>query len=103
MFEPASAPLPTDFDDRREQPADAQLEQLGHVLMAEVIDGLSDTQLEDFRTIICEALLGAFHSAAQRIERDADKQRDMINRPVRDNDGSEIADVELQEATAKTR
>jgi hypothetical protein len=103
MFEPSFAPLPTVFDDSRELPADAQLEQLGHVLMTEVIDVLGDTQLEDFRTTICEALIGAFHSAAQRIERDADKQRDEINRLVRDNDGSEIADVELQAATARTR
>jgi hypothetical protein len=103
MFEPSFAPLPNLCDDSREQPPEAQLEQLGHVLMTEVIDVLSDTQLEDFRTTICEALIGAFHSAAQRIERDADKQRDVINRLVRDNDGSELADVELQEATAKAR
>ncbi|HKR88604.1 MAG TPA: DUF2493 domain-containing protein [Phenylobacterium sp.] len=103
MFEPYFAPLPTAFDDSREQPPEAQLEQLGHVLMAEVVDVLSDTQLEDFRTTICEALIGAFHSAAQRIEREADKQRDEINRLMRENDGSEVADVELQEATAKTR
>lgn len=103
MFEPSFAPLPTVLDDSREQPPEAQLEQLGHVLMAELVDVLSDTQLEDFRTTVCEALIGAFHSAAQRIERDADKHRDEINRLVRENDGSEIADVELQEATAKTR
>ncbi|CAN7661429.1 DUF2493 domain-containing protein [Phenylobacterium sp. LjRoot225] len=103
MFQPSFSPLPTAFDDGREQPPEAQLEQLGHALMTEVIDVLSDTQLEDFRTLICEALIGAFHSAAQRIDRDADNQRDDINRLVRDNDGSEIADVELQQAIAKTR
>jgi hypothetical protein len=102
MFEPSFAHLPTALDDSREQAPLPALEQLGHVLMTEVIDVLTDTQLEDFRTTICEALIGAFHSAAQRIERDADKQRDDINRLMRENDGSEIADVELQEATAKT-
>jgi hypothetical protein len=103
MFEPSFSPLPTLQDDSREQPASAQLEQLGHVLMTEVIDVLSDTQLEDFRPLICESLIGAFHSAAQRIDREADKSRDSINQLSRENDGSEVADVELQEAIAKTR
>jgi hypothetical protein len=50
-----------------------------------------------------EALIGAFHSAAGRIEREADRARDLMRRLDRDFDGSEAADVELQEATAKAR
>ena len=50
-----------------------------------------------------EALIGAFHSAAQRIERDADRARDELNRLSRDFDGSEIADTEMQDATRKAR
>jgi hypothetical protein len=42
------------------------------------------------------------HSAAQRIERDADKTRDTLNGLIRDFDGSEILDVEIQEATLKS-
>jgi hypothetical protein len=71
--------------------------------MTELIDVISDTALEDFQTILGEALIGAFHSAAGRIERDADRARDTMRSLDRDFDGSEAADVELQEATAKAR
>src|SRR5690606_30072401 len=47
--------------------------------------------------------IGAFHSVAGRIERDADRARDTMRRLDRDFDGSETADVELQEATARAR
>ena len=77
--------------------------QLGRALMTELIDVISDTALEDFQTILGEALIGAFHSAAGRIERDADRARDTMRSLDRDFDGSEAADVELQEATAKAR
>ncbi|RZJ41429.1 MAG: DUF2493 domain-containing protein, partial [Brevundimonas sp.] len=42
-------------------------------------------------------------SAAGRIERDADRARDAMRALDRDFDGSEAADTELQEATAKAR
>ncbi|MFJ6024298.1 DUF2493 domain-containing protein [Brevundimonas sp. NPDC092305] len=71
--------------------------------MTELLDAIADTALEDVQTILAEALIGAFHSAAGRIERDADKARDRMRLLDRDFDGSEAADVELQEATAKAR
>ena len=102
--------LDTDFDDQaaalgdpRTYPLEAQLAQLGTAIMTELLDAVDDTGLEDWRTVLCESLIGAFHSAAGRIERDADKGRDAMQRLERDFDGSEMADTELQEATAKVR
>ncbi|WP_426000315.1 hypothetical protein [Caulobacter sp. DWR1-3-2b1] len=91
------------LDDPRVHPAEDALQQLGHALMNEVLDVFSETALEDFQSIICESLIGASHSAAQRIEREADKARDDLNRFARDFDGSEIADTEMQAATQKAR
>ena len=89
--------------DQRPHPTEDALVQLGRALMTELLDVISDTALEDFQTILGEALIGAFHSAAGRIERDADRSRDTMRSLDRDFDGSEAADTELQEATAKAR
>lgn len=91
------------LEDPRPYPQDEALQQLGHALMNEVLDLITDTALEDFSSLVCEALIGAFHSAAGRIERDADKARDALGVLVRDFDGSEILDVEIQEATRQAR
>jgi hypothetical protein len=91
------------LDDARPHPAEDALAQLGCCAMTELLDLLADTALEDFQTVLAEALIGAFHSAAQRIEREADRVRDELGRLVRDFDGSEVADTDLQEATRRTR
>lgn len=109
---PFSASSKTDsaFDDLaaalgdvRPHPTEEALVQFGRALMTELVDVISGTALEDYRTILGEALIGAFHSAAGRIERDADRARDAMRALDRDFDGSEAADAELQEATAKAR
>ncbi|HEY1562078.1 MAG TPA: DUF2493 domain-containing protein [Caulobacteraceae bacterium] len=92
-----------ELEDPRPYPQEDALAQLGHGLMNEVLDLVTETALEDITGLVCEALIGAFHSAAQRIERDGDKARDALNGLVRDFDGSEILDVEIQEATRKAR
>lgn len=91
------------LEDPRAYPQEDALHQVGHAVMNEVLDLITDTALEDFTGLICEALIGAFHSAVGRIERDADKARDALNGLVRDFDGSEILDVEIQDATRKAR
>jgi hypothetical protein len=91
-----------DTSDGRPYPDDDALEHLGGAIMQELLDVILDTPLED-HSVIAEGLLGGLHTAAQRIEREADKARDEINRGVRDFDGSEVADTDLQEATAKAR
>jgi hypothetical protein len=91
------------LEDPRPYPQEEALLQIGHGLMNEVLDLVIDTPLEDFSGLICEAMIGAFHSAAQRVERDADKARDGLNGLLRDFDGSEILDVEIQEATRRAR
>ncbi|EJL35695.1 pyruvate carboxylase [Caulobacter sp. AP07] len=91
------------LDDPRPHPPEDALTQLGQCTMTELLDVLADTALEDFQTTLAEALIGAFHSAAQRIEREADRARDDLGRQVRDFDGSEIGDTDLQEATRRTR
>jgi YspA, cpYpsA-related SLOG family len=95
--------LTASLGDMRPHPTEDSLVQLGRALMAELVDLISDTALEDYQTLLCEGLIGAFHSAAGRIERDADRARDTMRQLDRDFDGSEAADVELQEATAKAR
>ena len=87
------------LEDTRTHPPEAALQQLGSCLMTELLDIVGDTALEDFHVMIGEALIGAFHSVAQRIERDADKARDQLAGLVRDFDGSEVLDTEIQEAT----
>jgi hypothetical protein len=67
------------------------------------MDLIGDTALEDVQTILAESLIGAFHSAAGRIERDADRARDRMRILERDFDGSEMADTELQDATRLAR
>jgi hypothetical protein len=89
--------------DSRPHPTEEALQQLGRALMTELLDLVSDTALEDYQTILAESLIGAFHSAAQRIERDADRARDVMRSLDRDFDGSEAADTELQEATGRAR
>ncbi|PZO09061.1 MAG: DUF2493 domain-containing protein [Alphaproteobacteria bacterium] len=95
--------LSASLGDQRPHPSEDALSQLGRALMTELLDVIADTALEDFQTILAETLIGAFHSAAQRIERDADRARDTMRSLDRDFDGSEAADTELQEATAKAR
>ncbi|RZJ00011.1 MAG: DUF2493 domain-containing protein [Brevundimonas sp.] len=90
-------------DGAPEAPPQDALVHLGRALMTELLDAVADTALEEVQTILAEALIGAFHSAAGRIERDADKARDRMRFLDRDFDGSEAADVELQEATVKAR
>lgn len=87
----------------RPYPTREALEQLGSVIMTEVLDVLMGTALEDQLGTICEAVIGGFHSAAGRIERDADRARGELNRAIRDFDGTEIADVELQELNDKAK
>lgn len=91
------------LDDPRPHPPEDALAQLGCCVMTELLDLLAETALEDFQTTLAETLIGAFHSAAQRIEREADRARDDLNRHVRDFDGSEIGDTDLQEALRRTR
>jgi len=91
------------LEDSRPYPPEDALQQLGHGLMNELLDLVVETPLEDFGGLICEALIGAFHSAAQRIEREADKARDGLNALLRDFDGSEVLDVEIQDATRTAR
>lgn len=93
--------LTLSLDDPRPHPPQAALLQLGQALMTELLDLLADTALEDYQTTLAESLIGAFHSAAQRIERDADRVRDDLSRLVRDFHGSEVDDDNLQDATRR--
>ena len=87
--------------DGRDHPERDALEQLGEALMTETLDVIVDTALEDFQATIAEGLIGAFQSVALRLQREADRAADEVKRISRDFDGSEIADVELQDATRK--
>ena len=100
----SSTPSGFGFDttEGRRYPEDEALSHVGSAMMQELLDVMLDTPLED-HLLIAEGILGGLHTAAQRIERDADRARDEMNRGVRDFDGSEVADTELQQATARAR
>ena len=91
------------LEDARPHPTETALVQLGQATMTELLDVVGETALEDVQAILAESLIGAFHSAAGRIEREADRARDRMRVLERDFDGSEMADTELQEATLKAR
>lgn len=90
------------LQDMRPHPSEGAVAHAGVACVTELLDLLADSALEDFQPVILESLIGAFHSAAQRIEREADRARDDLKRAHRDFDGTEIADTELQELTRKT-
>lgn len=91
------------LEDVRPHPTEAALVQMGQAFMTELLDLVGDTALEDVQAMLAESLIGAFHSAAGRIERDAERARDRMRILERDFDGSEMADTELQEATGAAR
>jgi hypothetical protein len=86
------------LEDPRPHPTEPALHQLGAALMSELLDLVLDSALEDFAGVVCEGLIGGLHSAILRIERSADRERDALARLLRDFDGSEVADGDLQEA-----
>lgn len=90
------------LQDDRPFPSEEALEHFGSAVMTELLDMVLGTVLEDRLSVLAEGLIGSFHSMSQRLERDADRARDQVKMLSRDFDGSEIADVELQEATAKS-
>lgn len=104
----ASTPDPLDLDafdaltsalqDIRPHPTAAALAQLGGALMTELLDLLLGTALEDHVVTICETFIGGLHAGTQRLEREADRARDALARRLRDFDGSEVADQDLQDA-----
>ena len=89
------------LDDPRPHPEEAALAQAGEAILNEMLDLVAGTALEAFQPTILEGLIGGFHSALERIRRDADRARDDARRLIRDFDGSEVADNELQEATQR--
>ena len=91
-----------DTTESRHYPEDEALSHVGSAMMHELLDVMLGSPLED-HLVIAEGILGGLHTAAQRMEREADKARDEINRGMRDFDGSEVADTGLQEATQKAR
>lgn len=86
------------LQDPRAHPTEPALVQLGHALMTELLDLLLGTALEDQAVPVCETFIGGLHAGVQRLDREADRQREDLARLLRDFDGSEVADVDLQEA-----
>jgi len=86
------------LEDPRPHPTQDALVQLGTALMTELLDTLLGTALEDQAEVIAETFIGGLHAGAQRLERAADRQRDTMARRLREFDGSEVADHDLQDA-----
>jgi len=88
-------------EDPRPHPEEAAIAQVGVALVNELIDLTAETALEDYQSTLVEGVIGGVHSALERIRRDADRARDDARRLMRDFDGSEVADGELQDATRR--
>jgi len=88
--------LTSALEDPRPHPTEAALRQLGASVMTELLDLVLGTALEDHVGPFAESLLGGVHGGVQRLERAGDRARDDLARAVRDFDGSEVADVDLQ-------
>lgn len=86
------------LEDTRPHPTEAALVQLGCALMTELLDQVLGTALEDQATVIAEAMLGGLHVGVQRLDGAADRTRDRLSVLLREFDGSEVADVDLQDA-----
>lgn len=86
------------LEDPRPHPTEAALSQLGAAIMSETLDLVLGTALEDHVRTVCEALLGGLHTGVQRLDREADRARDVLAGRLRDFDGTEVADVDLQAA-----
>lgn len=104
-----TADLGTAFDaltaglqDPRPHPTEDCLVQLGGGLMSEILDVVLTSALEDHAALIAEALIGGLHAAVQRLDRRADRRRDVLALTLRDFDGSEVADLDLQERQTAT-
>ncbi|ESQ79259.1 DUF2493 domain-containing protein [Asticcacaulis sp. YBE204] len=82
-------------------PVQSEIEHLGLAISTEVLDTFLNTALQDQLPLIMEGLIGGFHSAALRLQREADRAQNDMRRLQRDFDGSEIKDVELQDATVR--
>lgn len=89
--------MTTALDDPRPHPTEPALRQLGHVLMTEVLDVVLGGALEDHAVTICETFIGGLHAGVQRLEREADRAREALAQQLHDFDGSEVADVDLQD------
>lgn len=89
------------LQDTRPHPTQPQLVQLGQGLMTEMLDVILSGALEDHAATICETLIGGLHAGVQRLERDADREREALAGLLHDFDGSEVADVDLQDAKAR--
>jgi hypothetical protein len=90
------------LDDPRPFPSEAALQQLGQALMTELLDLLLTGALEDHAGLVAESLIGGLHTAALRLDRAADRSREALARGLREFDGSEVADHDLQESKART-
>jgi hypothetical protein len=86
------------LEDPRPHPTEPALVQLGQAIMGEVLDLVLGTALEDHAAAICETLIGGLHAGVQRLDREGDRKRETLAGLLHEFDGSEVADVDIQEA-----
>lgn len=77
------------------------LAAFGRELATLMTDGLAELGLAALAPRLGAQLVSLVHREIGRLERDADTGADAIARLVREHDGSEVADVELQDAMAE--
>lgn len=89
-------------DEDRPLPCEAALLQLGGALVTELLDLLLGGALDEHAPLVTESLIGGLHTAVLRLERLSDRSRETLARGLREFDGSEVADHELEAARAAT-
>ncbi|MDO6415353.1 DUF2493 domain-containing protein [Sphingomonas sp. BIUV-7] len=78
---------------------DARQMELGvDLLVATLFDLLRDTRLEAIADRLAWGIVHSFHKVAGQLDGEADRAARQVGELARDNDGSEIASTELEEA-----
>jgi hypothetical protein len=83
---------------------DPRQAQLGvEMMVSTLFDLMRDTRLEAIAERLAWGLVHSFHKVAEQLDGEADRAARKVGDHVRDNDGSEIAATELEEAQTLCR
>lgn len=82
---------------------DAQLAALGREIARLVAAGLAESGLTELAVPLGARVIDTLHREATRLQRDHDAAADRLAPMIREQDGSEIASVQLEDAMAATQ
>ncbi|MEM1297968.1 MAG: DUF2493 domain-containing protein [Pseudomonadota bacterium] len=82
-------------------PNDRELALALDGLIGPIADALRDTRLEDMTEDLAWAIVNVFHRKAVMLAKRADENADEVRQLTREQDGSEVADMNLQTAMVR--